>query len=139
VQFADPGRSTAERTQDIGRVLSAIETIDGRDWLELILSGIARKLQLDDEDPDDIEEIISCIRTQNTRAGSQVRRFLEFLEDEAMARVRMQVCMRPMEAVAAQSVKDGFKSYVRRVRECFEAFAGHDGESLTLDVGAVYG
>lgn len=139
VQFADPGRPTTERAQDIGRVLSAIETIDGRDWLELILSGIARKLQLDDEDPDDIEEIISCIRTQNTRAGSQVRRFLEFLEDEAMARVRMQVCMRLMEAVAAQSVKDGFKSYVRRVRECFEAFAGHDGESLTLDVGAVYG
>lgn len=139
VQFADANRPTAERERDIGRVLSGIETVDGRDWLQLILSGVERKLQNDNEDQDDIDEIATAIRNQSTRAGSQIRRFLDFLEDEAMARVRLQVCMRLMSAVAAQSNKDGLKSYVRRVRECFDAFAGAEGESLALDVGAVYG
>ena len=139
VEFADSTRSTAERERDIGRVLSGIETVDGRDWLELILSGVERKLQHDNEDQEDIDEILTAIRTQSARQGSQVRRFLDFLEDEAMARVRLQVCMRLMNAVAAQSNKAGFKSYVRRVRECFDAFASAGGESLTLEVGTVYG
>jgi hypothetical protein len=139
VQFAESGRPTAEREKDIGRVLSGIETVDGRDWLRLILSGVERKLEADGEDQDDIDEIATAIRNQSTRPGSQIRRFLDFLEDEAMARVRLQVCARLMSAVAAQSGKAGFKSYVRRVRECFDAFAGAAGESLTLDVGAVYG
>jgi hypothetical protein len=139
VQFAEAGRSAVEREKDIGRVLSGIETVDGRDWLKLILSGVERKLQNDNEDQDDIDGIVTAIQNQSTRPGSQIRRFLDFLEDEAMARVRLQVCMRLMSAVAAQSGKDGLKSYVRRVRECFDAFAGAEGESLVLDVGAVYG
>jgi hypothetical protein len=139
VQFADPGREAAERERDIGRVLSGIETVDGRDWLQLILSGIEHKLQNDSEDPEEISEILTAIGNQSARPGSQIRRFLEFLEDEAMARVRLQVCMRLMSAVAAQSNKAGFKTYVRRVRECFDAFAGAEGGPLTLDVGRVYG
>ena len=139
VEFADPSRTAAEREHDVGRVLSGIETIDGRDWLELLLAGIERKLQNDGDDQDESDEILTSIRTQSGHPGSQVRRFLEFLEDEAMARVRMQVCMRLMGAVAAQSNKPGFKSYVRRVRECFDAFADAGGDALTLDVGKVYG
>jgi hypothetical protein len=56
-----------------------------------------------------------------------------------MARVRLHVCLRIMEAVAAQSDKAGFKSYVQRVREAFESFAGQDGEPLALNVSSVYG
>jgi hypothetical protein len=139
VEFAEAGRPVLERERDIGRVLSGIETVDGRDWLQLMLSGVSRQLQNDSEDPDDIEAITDSIRRQSERAGSQIRQFLDFLEDEVMARVRMQVCMRIMEAVAAQSPKEGFKSYVHRVREAFEAFAGREGEALPLDVSSVYG
>jgi hypothetical protein len=139
VEFAEAGRPLTEREKDIGRVLSGIENVDGRDWLQLMLSGVARQLQNDNEDPDDIEAITDAIRKQSERPGSQIRQFLDFLEDEAMARVRLQVCMRIMEAVAAQSPKNGFKSYVHRVREAFEAFAGREGESLQLDVSSVYG
>ncbi|WP_431273452.1 hypothetical protein ACQ858_14805 [Variovorax ureilyticus] len=139
VEFAEAARPSAEREHDIGRVLSAIETVDGRDWLQLLLTGVAHKLQAENEDADDIEAITDAIRRQSERLGSQIRQFLDFLEDEAMARVRMQVCMRIMEAVAAQSPKAGFKSYVHRVREAFEAFAGRDGEPLPLDVSSVYG
>ncbi|MFT4100214.1 MAG: hypothetical protein QM674_04075 [Burkholderiaceae bacterium] len=109
VEFAEASRPVVERQRDIGRVLSGIETVDGRDWLELMLSGVARQLRNDNEDADDIEAITDAIRRQSERPGSQIRQFLDFLEDEAMARVRMQVCMRIMEAVAAQSPRDGFK------------------------------
>ena len=139
VEFVDSVRPAAEREKDIGRVLSGIETIDGRDWLELILSGIDRKLRNDGEDSEDIEEILVAIRLQSAQPGTQVRRFLEFLEDEALARVRLHVTMRLMEAVAAQSKKPGFKSYVARVRECFDSFSGMEGDPLTLEVGTVYG
>ena len=139
VQFADPARPACEREKDIGRVLSSIEKVDGRDWLELLLSGIRTRLTNLDEDAEDIDDIITAIRSQSERLGSQVRRFLEFLEDEAMARVRLQVCMQLMSAVAAQSNKAGFKSYVRRVKECFEAFADAAGDSLTLDVSKIFG
>lgn len=139
VEFAETSRPSAERERDIGRVLSGIETVDGRDWLELMLAGVERKLRADNEDPEDIGFITDAIRRQREQPGSQMLRFLEFLEDEAMARVRLQVCLRIMEAVAAQSDKAGFKSYVQRVREAFESFAGQDGEPLALNVSSVYG
>lgn len=139
VEFAETSRPSAEREHDIGRVLSGIETVDGRDWLELMLAGVERKLRADNEDPEDIGFITDAIRRQSEQPGSQILRFLEFLEDEAMARVRLQVCLRIMEAVAAQSDKAGFKSYVQRVREAFESFAGQDGEPLALNVSSVYG
>ena len=139
VEFVGSVRPAAEREKDIGRVLSGIETIDGRDWLELLLSGIDRKLRNDGEEPEDIEEILVAIRLQSEQPGTQIRRFLDFLEDEALARVRLHVTMRLMEAVALQSKKPGFKSYVARVRECFDSFAGMEGDPLTLEVGTVYG
>jgi hypothetical protein len=64
------------RERDIGRVLSGMETVDGRNWLQLILSGVERKLQHDNEDKDDIDEIVTAIRNQSERPGSQIRRFM---------------------------------------------------------------
>ncbi|MBL0391226.1 hypothetical protein JJ685_08755 [Ramlibacter monticola] len=139
VEFAETGRPLAKREDDIGRVLSGIESVDGRDWLQVMLTGVTNQLQSDHEDPDDIEAITGAIRRQSEHPGTQIRQFLDFLEDEAMARVRMQVCMRIMDAVAAQSPRAGFKSYVRSVRDAFEAFAGHEGDPLPLEVGRVYG
>jgi hypothetical protein len=139
IQFAAPGRKAEERTKDVARVLSAIETIDGRDWLEVLLNGISKKLRKDGQDEDYIEEVVAAIQAQRTRPGSQVRQLLDFLDDEALSRVRLQVTMRLMEAVAAQSSRSGLQSYVRRVRECFDKFAGIKAESLPLDVSSSYG
>lgn len=139
VHFAPPGRKASERESDIGRVLSAMETIDGRDWLEVLLSGISRKLHNDGLDQDEVDGIVATLRKQRNQPMSQIAEVLDFLEDEALARVRMQVAMRLMDAVAAQSNKPGLKSFVKRVQDCFEKFAGAEGESLLLDVSNAYG
>ena len=139
VQFEPAGRKAAEREKDVARVLSAMETVDGEDWLEPLLRGIHRQLAKDGLELDEIQALEATIRKQRNRLGSQVARFLEFLEDEALARLRMQVSMRLMEAVAAQSKKGTFKLYVQRVRQAFEVFAGVQGRSLVLDVSRVLG
>lgn len=139
IQFAAPGRKAAERTKDIARVLSAIETVDGRDWLDVLLNGIAKKLRNDGHDEEFVDEVVAAVRNQRARPGSQIRQLLDFLDDEALSRVRLQVTMRLMESIAAKSDKAGLKTYVRRVRECFDKFAGITAESLLLDVSADYG
>jgi hypothetical protein len=139
IQFAASGRKADERTKDVARVLSAIETIDGRDWLDVLLSGVSKRLRNEGHEEEFIDEVATAIKTQRTRPGSQIRKFLDFLDDEALSRVRLQVTMRLMEAIAAQSNRAGMKSYVRRTKECFDKFAGITADSLDLDVSAVYG
>lgn len=139
IGFASNDRRTDERSKDIGRVFTALETVDGRDGLELLLQGIANKLRKDGMEDDEIDETLSAIREQRNRPGSQIREFLDFLDDEALARVRLQVTMRLMEALAVQSTKPGFKSYVANVRQCFDMFGGINGAAFPLDASAVYG
>lgn len=139
IGFASNERRTDERSKDIGRVLTALETVDGRDGLDLLLQGIGNKLRKDEMEDDEISETLSAIRDQRNRPGSQIREFLNFLEDEALARVRLQVTMRLMDALAAQSSKPGFKAYVARVRECYELFGSVKGIAFLLDVSTVYG
>lgn len=139
IVFAPSDRKADDRAKDIARVFSAIEAIDGRDWLETLLSGVRKKLEKDDWEPDEVEDIVSTIRHQKNLPGSQIRRLLDFLDDEALSRVRLQVTMSLMDSVAAQSKSAGFQTYVARVIECFESFSGIDGEALSIDVSSAYG
>ncbi|MCK9608004.1 MAG: hypothetical protein M0R33_16300 [Methylomonas sp.] len=139
VIFAPSQRNANERTSDLARLFTAIEIIDGRDWLEALLSGISTRLKTRGVDPSEIEDIVESIRTTRNQPGSQIRRFLDFLDDEALSRVRLQVTKQLMIAIAAQSKYEGFKDYVRRVIDAYELFAGPNGETLTLDVASAYG
>lgn len=139
VSFVPPDRRYEERQKDLARVFTAIETVDGSDWLDTLLKGIGSRLRKEGIDPDEVEDIVETIRTQKDRPGSQIRHFLDFLDDEALSRVRLQVTMRLMEAIASQSDKAGFREYVARVVGCYEAFAGGVGTALPLDVSAVFG
>lgn len=139
IAFASNDRSSDERSKDIGRVLTAIETVEGADHLDSLLDGIANKLRKDGMDLDEVDETLDAIRAQRNRPGSQIREFLDFLDDEALARVRLQVTLRLMDALADQSVKAGFQQYVRRVRSCYERFGGTNGAAVLLDASSVYG
>lgn len=139
VGFASPDRKAAERDKDVARLLSAVELVDGRDWLERLLDGIRNQLISEDCDEDDIGPILKTVRDQRDQPGSQIRRFLDFLDDEALARVRLQVSFRLMQSVVAHSDKAGLRAYVDRVQKCFGLFASSSGRSLPLDVSMTYG
>src|SRR5574338_1307969 len=147
VGFAAPDRKAVDREKDVARVFSAIEVIDGRDWLERLLDGIRNQLIHEEFDEEDIEPILMTVRGQRDQPGSQIRRFLDFLDDEALARVRLQVTFKLMQAVAtqrnpkkdSQAVKNGLQAYVERALECFERFGSASGKALPLDVSETYG
>jgi hypothetical protein len=138
VAFAREPRAADTRAKDIARVFTAIETINGADEFEAFLQNIATRLRRDDVDEDQLDAIDATIRTQRQLPGSQLGMFLDFLDDEALSRVRLQVSMRIMQAVAEHGAPP-LKSYVDRVRAAYEAFASANGEALLLDGSADYG
>lgn len=139
VGFASPDRKVAEREDDVARVLSAIETVEGRDWLERLIDGIKNRLRADDLEDDEIDPIVASIRAQREQPGSQIRRFLDFLDDEALSRVRLQVTFKLMQSIARHGKKPGLQAYVDRVLQCFTEYASVKGQALPLDVSTVYG
>lgn len=139
VVFASNERKADERAKDIGRVLSAIESVDGTDGLDLFVQGVGNLLRKDGWEEDAIEDAKAAIRSQRKMPGSQIRQFLDFLDDEALSRVRLQVTMKLMTALSSQSKSVGFKAYVERVLQCYALFAGTSGQALPLDVSVEYG
>jgi hypothetical protein len=138
VQFARDSRRAEERSRDLARVFTAIETVHGADCLDAFLDNIAARLRRGDMDEDTIDAILKNLREQRKLEGSQISRFFNFLDDEALARVRLQVSMRLMEAIAEHATPLLAK-YVHRVTGCYQRFGSPDGESLPLDVTSVYG
>lgn len=139
VGFAAADRKVADREKDVARVLSAVETVEGRDWLDRLTDGIKNRLKNEDLDDDDIAPILGSIVSQREQPGSQIRRFLDFLDDEALSRVRLQVTFKLMESIAGHAKKPGLGAYVERVLACFADYASASGKALTLDVSTVYG
>jgi len=57
--------------------------------LASLLDNIADRLRRKDVDEDQISAILSSIRAQRQHPGSQLGQFLDFLDDEALSRVRV--------------------------------------------------
>jgi len=122
------------KPQDIARMFSAIEESRGGGGIERFIKGVSNVLQRRDYDEEIIAAIAQSLRMRAEKPGDMINRFLQFMEDEAHSRVRMQVAMRLMEAIANQQKTAEFKTYVERVLECFERFAGIEGQSQHFDV-----
>lgn len=139
VEFASGNRTAAQHEKDVARVLSAIETIDGRDWLGNLIGGLENLLKTKGYDEEVIDAIGDELRQQRQQPGSQIRRFLEFLDDEALSRVRLQVTFSLMQAVASNCRTAGLKAYVARVLKAYELFGSATGRELALNVATHYG
>jgi hypothetical protein len=138
VQFGSEGRHADKRAQDVARLFTAIETINGTDCLDAFLANIAAKLRREGMDEDTLDAILINLRHQREIEGSQLSRFFDFLDDEALARVRLQVSMRLMDVIA-EHASPLLTAYVRRVLGCYERFGSPDGEALLLDATSAYG
>lgn len=139
VGFAAAERKADERDKDVARLFSAFEVVEGRDWMESLEAGIRNKLKRDDLDDEDIDPILGSLRQQRGQPGSQLYRFMEFMDEEALARVRLQVTFRLMGAVARATASPALRTYIRRVFDCHLRYAGSGEESLLLDASASLG
>lgn len=138
VQFASEARHAEKRAQDVARLFTAVETVDGADCLDALLENMAPQLRRRGVDEGTLEVILVNLRRQREIKGSQLSRFFDFLDGEALARVRLQVSMRLMEAIA-EHASPPLAAYVRNVVSCYERFGGPDGEALLLDATSAFG
>lgn len=148
MEFAHPERSALNREKDIARVLSAREEIQAEDWLKRMSDSIIQMQSSQDDEFDDIQrdKLIETLKQDFDKHDSQITRFLNFLEDEALSRVRLKVSFAIMQGLAAQVAKSDtinskrFAHYVQRVIQLFEYFGAPESlHSLQVNLSGDYG
>jgi len=101
IQFANAERSFAEREDDVARLIAAVEEVESGDWLRCFEKPVRRKLALGGLQEDEIDGVIANVQREAARLDSQLVRFLNFLDDEALARVRLGVTFAIMTATCS--------------------------------------
>jgi len=118
LEFKAEGRVTAE-DKAVAKVISAVERIEANDYFERMCSAVADYMQHQrDCDEEDVEAALDSLRAEQARVDSQITRFLNFLDDEALSRVRRTITFQIMETIAdnAKTVsKPGHKLLVEYV------------------------
>ncbi|MDJ0796135.1 MAG: hypothetical protein QNJ51_04745 [Calothrix sp. MO_167.B12] len=120
IAFPNPDAKTKTQNKPVAKVISAREQIDADDYFERMCSAVRDYVQnQEDWDEDDIEAAIDSLQAERDRADSQLTRFLNFLDDEALARVRQTITLRIMQAIAQYSYTKNqpqlLAEYVHRV------------------------
>jgi hypothetical protein len=148
MEFAKSERLASAREKDIARVLSATEEIQAENWLKRMSDSISEIQFSQDDEFDNIQrdKLIETLKQDFDKRDSQITRFLNFLEDEALSRVRLKVSFAIMESLAAQIAKSDdanaqrFVHYVQRVTQLFEYFVVPESRhSLQLNLSSDYG
>jgi hypothetical protein len=126
VPIAFPNQDTQNNPENkpIAKVISALERIDADNYFVRMLNAVKEYLENRlEEDDDDVETSLDTLKAENTRPESQLNRFLTFLDDEALARVRLLITLRIMSAISEHSPTKHkiLKEYVHRVKTFFDA------------------
>ncbi|MCE2906116.1 MAG: hypothetical protein LW814_14000 [Anabaena sp. CoA2_C59] len=126
VPIAFPNQDTQNNPENkpIAKVISALERIDADNYFVRMLNAVKEYLEnWLEEDDDDVETSLDTLKAENTRPESQLNRFLTFLDDEALARVRLLITLRIMSAISEHSPTKHkiLKEYVHRVKTFFDA------------------
>ncbi|MFZ1029259.1 MAG: hypothetical protein WAN66_23900 [Limnoraphis robusta] len=141
--FDDRNQSKSDRGVEVAKIISAIERIDSSNYFKRMCDAIADELETNrGADEDEIDEAIASLEAEHNRVESQIKRFLEFLDNEALSRVRLNITMRIMEAIA-NKVKDSqdpnnelLAEYIQRINHFVEIVKN---QGLTLDLTTYYG
>ncbi|WP_445634811.1 CHAT domain-containing protein [Nostoc sp. DSM 114161] len=129
--------------KSVATVISARERVKNTDYFEQMCSAAAQYLKDErDNDEDDVDSSIATLKAEKDREDSQIQRFLNFIDDEALSRVRLTISFRIMEAIAenAQSIDELdyqlLTEYVNRIL-ILVTFAQE--EDYTFDLTAHFG
>ncbi|MEA5520230.1 hypothetical protein [Limnoraphis robusta] len=141
--FDDRNQSKSDRGVEVAKIISAIERIDSSNYFQRMCDAIADELETNrGADEDEIDEAIASLEAEHNRVESQIKRFIEFLDNEALSRVRLNITMIIMEAIA-NKVKDSqdpnnelLAEYIQRIKHFVEIVKN---QGLTLDLTTYYG
>lgn len=127
----------------VAKVISAREQVDATDYFERMRSAVREYLQnRRDWDEEDIDSAISSLEAEQKRDDSQITRFLNFLDDEALSRVRLTIAFRIMEAIAQNarmSNQPGHQLLAKYVLRALNLFESAKEVGYTVDLTAHFG
>ncbi|HEY9690904.1 MAG TPA: hypothetical protein V6D15_01735 [Oculatellaceae cyanobacterium] len=109
IAFPNPDIQPNNQPKFVAKVISALETIEANNYFEQMCSAVRTHAEEQlDWDEDDIESAIASLTGEKEKQDSQLNRFLNFLDDEALARVRLNTTFQIMEEIAksAQTSKE---------------------------------
>ncbi|MBD2389813.1 hypothetical protein [Aphanizomenon flos-aquae] len=138
IAFPNQDNQNNPENKPIAKVISASETIDANNYFKRMSSAVKEHLENQGLEADDIEISLDALEAENTRLESQLNRFLTFLDDEALARVRLLITLRIMEAISKFSPNkhELLRRYVQRVKTFYDAAKEHIFE---VDLSANFG
>ncbi|WP_413162680.1 hypothetical protein ACL6C3_26630 [Capilliphycus salinus ALCB114379] len=141
--FDERSQAKSDRGVEVAKIISAVERIDSSNYFKRMCDAIAHELETNrGADEDEIDEAIASLEAEYNRVESQIKRFIEFLDDEALSRVRLNITSRIMEAIAnkAKDSQDHNKQilaeYIQRIKHFVEIVKD---QGLTLNLTAHYG
>jgi len=122
IAFPNTAIQPNNKQKFVAKVISALETIEANDYFAQMRSAVRTHSEEQlDWDEDDIESAIASLTGEKEKEDSQLNRFLNFLDDEALARVRLNITFQIMEEIAqyAQNSKEPnhklLAEYINRV------------------------
>jgi hypothetical protein len=133
---------------DVARYVAAIETVAGTRQAHLgqFLSAVETRLRQQNYPDGTVRGALAENADAANTTGGQLSRFFDFLENEALARIRLHVTRRLMEAVASQAEERQsahpdpdlavLVAYVRRASELLDLLRA---EGLPLNLSQVFG
>jgi hypothetical protein len=147
-QITGVADSQRARQDEVGRYLAAIEQVDGtRDsQIDNFLAAIETLLRQAGYPDIMVRAALAQHRQLAGETGKQLNRFFDFLDNEALSRVRLQIGNRMMDAIAVEAAARDQEhpnanlrllvAYVRRASGLLDAI---NKDGLPLNLSAVYG
>jgi hypothetical protein len=138
IAFPNQDNQNNPENKPIAKVISASETIDADNYFTRMSSAVKKHLENQGLEADDIETSLDALEAENTRLESQLNRFLTFLDDQALVRVRLLITLRIMEAISkfSPTKHELLRRYVQRVKTFYDAAKEHIFE---VDLSANFG
>ncbi|MBD2110349.1 MULTISPECIES: hypothetical protein [Cyanophyceae] len=134
--------SDRNRSAAVAKVLVAVEQVEADNCFGRMKEAIASRLEQRGFDEDDIGDAIDSLEAERDRADSQITRFLNFLDDAALSRVRLNVAFRIMETVAEQarsSTQRDNQYLVEYIDRALALVETVKADGLSVDLTAHYG
>ncbi|MEH1932372.1 MAG: hypothetical protein V7L14_01290 [Nostoc sp.] len=107
------GDSKANKSdKSVATVISARERVENSDYFEQMCRAAADYLENQrGNNEEDVASSIATLEDEQNRYDSQIQRFLNFLDDEALSRVRLTISFRIMEAIADNARSSDYQDY----------------------------
>ena len=147
--FAESDLKKSDSPKKFAKMIAGTETVevDADDYFNKFCRSVQEYLkQESDIDSDEMAKVEDCLQTEYQRTNSQIKRFFNFLQTEALSRVRLNTAFHIMSAIKEKAQNysqdtnhDKYRlltEYVHRIEQLRDLVKE---KGLVIDAGAIYG